>query len=147
MTSVGTIAIGHPISFELLTTRGKYGVYVRHDPEGTGKYEYVVCPMPTKRTSRDFVPTSAIKPFSDLESAETALKKWAAAPQPPRPPRKPKAALGACRQNGHPPKFRGDGTGQMFLNLELPKRKDPAPRSVNPDRVLRSFSDEEANKD
>jgi hypothetical protein len=69
MTSVGTIAIGHPISFELLTTRGKYGVYVRHDPEGIGKY--VVCQMPSKRSSKEFTPANALAPFPDLRSAET----------------------------------------------------------------------------
>ena len=130
-----------PTSFKLIASRNKFGIYFCH---GRG---YIVCRLPSRRGSTEFTPSSALTPFPTLESAETALKKWAAAPQPPRPPRKPKAALGACRRNGHPPKFRGDGTGQMFLNLELPKRKDPAPRSVNPDRVLRSFSDEEANKD
>jgi hypothetical protein len=120
MTSVGTIAIGHPISFELLTTRGKYGVYVRHDPEGIGKY--VVCQMPSKRSSKEFTPANALAPFPDLRSAENALQRWASDPLPPRLPRKPKAALGSCRPNGHRPKFKGDGSGQLFLNLQPTER-------------------------
>ena len=82
MTSVGTIAIGHPISFELLTTRGKYGVYVRHDPEGIGKY--VVCQMPLKRNSKEFTPANALALFRSRERRNRS-EPLGRCPPPPRP--------------------------------------------------------------
>jgi hypothetical protein len=116
----GSIAVGHPSPFELVTERHGFGVYKLHPRAGADTF--VVAQLPSKRTT-EFVPSTVIEPFTDLESAESALNRWAADPQPPRPPRKLKAALGAHRRNGHKPKFKDDGFGQLFLNLQPVERE------------------------
>lgn len=119
----GSFVVGHPRPFKLVTERRGFGIYRLH-PEA-GADSYVIAKMPTKRVT-EFVPSTAIEPFTNLESAEEALNRWSSDPTPPRSPGKPKAAPGSYRRNGHRPKFRGDGAGQMFLNLKSQKQESRA---------------------
>jgi hypothetical protein len=124
--SSAVITVGHLGLFELIIEQRGFGVYRLHPK--ISQETFVIAKVPAIRVT-EFVPATATTAFATAEEAIAAMNRWVADPPPPRPVRKPKAALGSCRRNGHRAKFRGDGAGQMFLNLEAQKEESRAPIS------------------